>query len=437
MKKNVVFSIVARNYLSLAYALGDSLKKYNEDYEYHIIIADRFDGLDKNQEPFSVLSLEDIGLDGQLLDELAFKYGITEFCTAVKPFCFDYFFKNGFSKAIYFDPDICTFSSLNPIFNELEKKSIVVTPHFFTVEEEYTGTITEQLLLHVGGFNFGFVGVSTAGGGQAFINWWKNRLTNFSYQDKIEALHTDQKFGDLIPSFFFDDLFVSKDLGRNMSFWNLHERNLILKDDSYFVENKITNQQTNQLIFYHFAGYEITRKGDLIHKNHREYKFSDFPEIDQLYKWYGEQLQKWNFKKYISIDYGYSKFDNGIMIKHYHRRLYRRLLMDNVKIEKPFSILYEQNNFYNLLTNNNLIPKSNKNVDKVNEVTLDSFDSKVNIINKFMILFKSIVGSDRYFLLMKFFQRYSKVENQHFLLKEYRKDYKFFNENRKGDLSIK
>lgn len=437
MSKNVVFSIVARNYLSLAYALGDSLKKYNQDYEYHIIIADRFDGLDKNEEPFSVLSLEDIGLDADLIDELAFKYNITEFCTAVKPFAFGYFFKKGFTKAIYFDPDICTFSSLTPIFDELESKSIVVTPHFFTAEENYTGTISEQLLLHVGGFNFGFVGVSTVGGGQAFVNWWKNRLTNFCYQDKIEALHTDQKFGDLIPSFFSDDLFVSKDLGRNMSFWNLHERNLTIKEDSYFVENKITKQQTNPLIFYHFAGYEITRKGDLIHKNHREYKFSDFPEIDQLYKWYGEQLQKWNFKKYISIDYGYSKFDNGTFIKHYHRRLYRRLLMDDAKIEKPFSTNSDQNNFYKLLNDNNLISKSKENIDKANEVTLDSFDSKVKIINKFMILFKSVIGTDKYFLLMKFFQRYSKVENQHFLLKEYRKDYRFFNENRRGDFSVK
>lgn len=437
MSKNVVFSIVARNYLSLAYTLGDSLKKYNEDYEYHIIIADRFDGLDKTAEPFSVLSLEDIGLEAELLDELAFKYGITEFCTAVKPFCFDYFFKKGFAKAIYFDPDICTFSSLSPIFDELEKKSIVVTPHFFTAEEDYTGTISEQLLLHVGGFNFGFVGVSTVGGGQAFVNWWKNRLTNFSYQDKIEALHTDQKFGDLIPSFFFDDLFVSKDLGRNMSFWNLHERNLISKEDSYFVENKITKRDSHQLIFYHFAGYEITRKEDLIHKNHREYKFSDFPEIDQLYKWYGEQLQKWNFKKYISIPYGYATFDNQVPIKNYHRRLYRRLLMEGDEILKPFSISSDDQNFYNLMKRNNLISSSKNINEKGNEITLDGFDSKVKIINKFMILFKSIVGADRYFLLMKFFQRYSKIENQHFLLKGRRKDYKFFNENRRGDFLIK
>ncbi len=437
MSKKVVFSIVARNYLSLAYTLGDSLKKYNEDYEYHIIIADRFDGLDKNEEPFSVLSLDDIGLDSTLVDELAFKYNITEFCTAVKPYVFDYFFKKGFEKAIYFDPDICTFSSLTPIFDELEKKSIVVTPHFFTPEEDYTGTISEQLLLHAGGFNFGFVGVSKIGAGLAFVNWWKDRLTNFCYQDKIEALHTDQKWGDLIPSFFFNDLFVSTDLGRNMSFWNLHERNLVSREDSYFVENKITKQQTNQLIFYHFAGYEITRKDNLIHKNHREYNFSDFPEIDKLYRWYGEQLKKWNYEKYISIEYGYSSFNNKVLIKHYHRRLFRRLLMDGAVFQDPFNVSSADHNFFNLLNNNKLITKSNENLDKANEVTMNGFDRKLKMINRFMKIVKIVLGADKYFLLLKFFQRYSKVENQYFLFKEYSKDYKFFNENRQKEFLIK
>lgn len=430
MVKNVVFSIVAKNYLPLAYTQGAAIKKYNRDIDFCILVSDTVEGFDYNKEPFKIYSLPDILIPSNEIQEMAFKYNITEFCTAVKPYFFDFLFQQGYEKAIYFDPDICTFGSVEAIFSELDKYSIVVTPHFFTPEVAYTGTITETLLLHVGGFNFGFVAVSNSQSGIRFIKWWKNRLFQYCYQDKIEALHTDQKWGDLIPSFFYDSLLVSNDLGRNMSFWNLHERRLDNEGDRYIIENRITKSQTNDLLFYHFAGFDKGLKSNRIHKNHIEYTFDDYPEIKTLYKWYDEQLEHWGYDRYIKMPYGYNFYQNGLKIKYYHRRIYRRLVDEGHKFHNPFDS-QEKDGFFSLLQSNNLLgDSSNEKMDKATEQNFPGFESKLKKINWGMKWVKRILGTDKYFLLLKFMQRYSRVENQTFLIREERDNYKFLNENR-------
>jgi hypothetical protein len=429
---SVICSIVAKNYLPLAFALGSSIKKFNPEFSFSILLADTKDGLetDIDQLPYKVHTLDSLSLSGEQITELAFKYNVTEFCTAVKPYYIDLLFSQGASKVIYFDPDIFLFSSIEKIFCELESKSIVVTPHFITPEINYSGTITEALLFNVGMFNFGFLAVKNDKVGKSFIKWWCNRLYNKCYQDKIDSYHTDQKWGDLLPVFWGSDILISKDLGRNVAFWNLHERSIGIEDGKYVVKNRIEAGQIYPLMFFHFAGYSLDNPKGLIHKNNPLYTFTDFPELKILFENYGQELLKSDYNKFINLKYKFNYFSDGkTQILSYQRRMYRRLLSDGKCFKDPFAM--GKFSFYELLHINKLIVGTNASkIDKLNETNFSGFANKVKYLNYIMIVVKNILGSEKYFLLLKFCQRYFRVENQSFLFKEYFDDYFFINENR-------
>lgn len=430
--KQAICTIVAKNYLPLAFALGESISKHHPDIYFAILLSDSVDGLDLNSLPYKVLPLDVLDISESDLMGMKFKYNVTEFSTSVKPLLFRYLFSLDFQKVIYFDPDVYLFSDVTEIFIELEAHSIVVTPHILTCETTYTGTITESLLLHVGIFNFGFIAIFNDEIGNKMIDWWENRLINFCYQDKIEALHTDQKWGDFLPVFFGKNLLISEDLGRNVAFWNLHERYVYQKDGIYYVKNKIEDVGETKLIFFHFAGFDFYGKSNLIHKNHPEYIIEDYPEIKNLYSKYRELILKNDFEKYINLDYSFDFFSDGRAITFYHRRLFRRLEESKYLADENF--FHVDGFVYSIFKKNKLISNSlnSKKIEKLKETNFNDFNAKLKFLNFFMSLLFKIIGPDKYFLLLKFCQRYFRPENQFFLLKEFRKNYYFLNENRKN-----
>lgn len=183
---NAVFTICAKNYLAQALTLKASLLEHNPNVDFHLFLAD-----EKTKE---VEDLDIIELNGSWIPDwqsMAFKYNVIEFATSIKPFCFDKLFKEGYGKVIYLDPDIFVTSRLDYIFDGLEEKSMMITPHYNHIETNYTGAVTEEELLFVGIYNLGFGAIKNNEVGNKIINWWKNRLFDKCYADKEDALHVD------------------------------------------------------------------------------------------------------------------------------------------------------------------------------------------------------------------------------------------------------
>ena len=90
MSNRCVFTIVAKNYVGLANLLQKSLNAHVKDLDFFICVADE---LDESDYPDNVIELKDkVDIDTNLWQEMSFKYNLTEFCTAVKPFAFKYLF---------------------------------------------------------------------------------------------------------------------------------------------------------------------------------------------------------------------------------------------------------------------------------------------------------------------------------------------------------
>src|SRR5215472_11614336 len=84
-RRQVVCTIIANNYLALARTLVNSLKAVNPQTECYVLVIDchehRFDG---DAENFTLIRPTSLALES--LTAFAFKYGVTEFATAMKPF---------------------------------------------------------------------------------------------------------------------------------------------------------------------------------------------------------------------------------------------------------------------------------------------------------------------------------------------------------------
>lgn len=425
--KKAIFSIVAKNYLPMANALGDSSKRVHPDIPFFVIVADPEDGMIVFEEQqYPIVPATALGIDR--LEEMAFKYNVTEFCTALKPFSFDYFFRQGFEKVIYFDPDIYVFSSLDAIFEQLRLSSIVVTPHVCTLQKEYTGLVPEGMLMHTGIFNFGFCAISNSTNGRRIVEWWETRLIDQCYADKIDGLHTDQKWMDFMPS-MIEDLYIERGLGYNVAIWNCHERQIKIRDNQFYVFNRINGSGLMPLVFFHYSNFIFDKATDI--SLFRPKYIQKFPDVDPVGDYYAERLANQNISDHIKLHtYYYDRFNNGIPINYFHRRLFRQLINSGYTFNNPF-FTENSDSFYTLLKKNGLVNTSAGQISrKQNEMNFAGFDRKLMYVQMIAKIIMRIIGIDRYALLCKFAQRFVRPENQTFLINEVGNKIPFYNENR-------
>ena len=423
--KKTAFTICAKNYIGLALALEKSIKSYNKEVDFYIFIADEFDDKDAILAfPKNVIVAKNaLDINIELWQNMSFKYDLTEFCTSIKPSCFKYIFKNLNPDAcIYFDPDILIFNTLDVIYNSLENYSIVLTPHTTTIETNYTGNLSEKNLLYSGLFNLGFSAIKNNEDGNKLVDWWENRLEDRCFQIMMEHYFTDQKWMDFIPSFFSKTLLVSSNLGLNVAPWNFYEREIIKKDKKLYVKNRITNrEELYPLTFVHFSGfnYKLLLNGSVEQGNIKGMNFRE--DYTAIFNIYSKFILESDFSRYVKYNYTYNYFSNGDYISIVYRRLYRRLSEDNKFNMDPFNV---NNSFYKSLKKNRVLNNIDVQSDKLTIDNVENVSSKLKYINKFFNFLFFIVGSDRFFKILKLMRIYSKVENHVYLINdEYYKNF--------------
>lgn len=425
---NAIFTIVAKNYIAQARTLGDSLAASHPEISFFIFLADESDGyINLNSEKYSTIEAKSMNIPKY--EEMSFKYDIIEFNTAIKPFCFEFLFKkNEYEKIIYLDPDIYVYNRLDYLFSELDFNFILMTPHLVTPEIEYTGLAIESLLLFVGIYNFGFVGLNSSSRGQEVIAWWKRRLEDYCFADKTEGLHVDQKWMDFIPAFYNDGVRIIRHLGCNVAFWNLHERTLYTSEnDTLRIRHRIGKEPDADLLFFHFAAFDPFNS-DVIHKHNPQVKRTHFPEYTSLLNLYAERLLSNNFAETVKLPYSYGTFDNGDTITKFQRRLYRRLIIDNIQFNSLYST--SMGSFYSVLARNHLTTQGCQSTDKLNENNYN-YQRKKKVVDLLCRLLLRVIGFNRYSLLSKFMLRYLRPENQIHLMRTLGLDNYLINENRR------
>ena len=297
--KNVVYTIVSKNYLPMAAVMIDSFLDHNPGWDCKILLCDNITSEDEKKyisnipaEIIPLLSLQDSCEVN--LQELCFKYSVVELNTAVKPLFLEYLFSKGYSTVIYLDPDILIFHSFSGIEGLLEHYDIILTPHITTPLPEDGYTQTDHDILCSGAYNLGFLALKNSPEARRLIAWWQKKLENSCYSRVEEGLFTDQKWMDLAPS-FCDNLLILKDKTYNVAFWNIHERRVERKGGPWLVNGE-------PIIFFHFSGIVINDL-ERISKHQNRYSLHNRPELADLFFTYRELLMDRGLEQFAGKKY--------------------------------------------------------------------------------------------------------------------------------------
>lgn len=422
--KNCAFTIVAKNYVGLAQILEQSIRRYCDKLDFYIMVADEVSTELRGELPKnSLVAKEVLGLKAEVWDDMSFKYNLTEFCTSIKPASFRYFFDRQYDKCIYLDPDILFFDSIGSIFNTLDGCQILLTPHLTQISSVPRSDAPENDWLGCGIFNLGFCGMRRGEASAKMIEWWHNRLVKNCYIDNYNALFTDQKWIDFLPSFFTsDELQISRHLGMNIAPWNFFEREVTQHDSKFVVTPRFGKGESERypLIFVHYSGYNYTelKKGNVVQNNIA--RLTTYPDIALLTSAYAQEIHKQStvFDRFIAQSYTYNFFDNGDSVQVIHRRLYRSLIDRDQKIKHPFST--DQGSFYSLLKSKKMIASGMVNLDKTTKNNLARAKEKLRTFNKLSRATYRFLGYNRYMLLVRLLRPFARYETQiHLLDKKY------------------
>lgn len=318
-----IFTVCNLAYLPKALVLAESVLKYN-DIKLKIFLFDKKIDQALPTDEADFFWIEEMGVPN--FNQLAFKYDIIEFSTSLKPFLTLELLKEN-NNVIFLDPDTCLFHSVEPILYDLSKYSVVLTPHYTTPQSDHS-TESDIGMLRFGSFNLGFYAVSNSEQGLYFLNWWSKRCIDFSYMESQFGLSTDQKWVTIAPC-FFQDLYVSFNLGYNFAAWNSWERKLTKDTEDRYMVNG-----TTPLVFFHFSNFD---KNDVEYLNKRSCyeKGKRRADLYEIGNWYSERLNTKNVA-IAKTKYSYDYMSDGEYISPTLRRAYACILPDLSPEHNPF-----------------------------------------------------------------------------------------------------
>jgi glycosyltransferase involved in cell wall biosynthesis len=313
-------TIVARNYLPRARVLAGSLRRHHPDVTLWVLVIDAESTEWADEEPFSGLSLDDVGLGGLLGREMAAVYSILEFSTSVKPWLLTHLLERTGAPVLYFDPDIEIFSPVGHLAELTAEHGVALTPHHLKPVPRDGRTPTEADYLAAGVYNLGFIGTGVGALDSGFLEFWRERLRRDGLVDYAHMMHTDQRWVDFIDCFPYH---VVRDPGCNVAYWNIGQRSLSRASEAISVDG-------SPLVFFHFSGFDPARPHLLsVNQGERPRIFlSEHRIVADLCAHYLAAVVAEGYFEDLATPYGWRATPAGLTMTPVLRRAYRQGLIE-------------------------------------------------------------------------------------------------------------
>lgn len=277
-----------------------------------VCLCDSAEGLDPKDFKFQLITLKDLTIPD--LDAFIFQYTILELNTAIKPFVFEWIFKNKtFDQVFYFDPDICIYSSLSEMSAAMEHSQMLLTPHLTDLLDDGMHP-NELAILQSGTYNLGYLGLRNTPDVFKFLTWWQSKMLRDCVVDIPRGLFVDQKWMDLVPG-MYAGVTVERNPGWNTAYWNINHRRVTKDGDRFMVDG-------NPLVFFHFSGVGLD--GKVFSKHQDRFSLKNLaPAVRELMDRYVEALNRNRSSHYSRIEYAFARFSDGTPIPDIGRAIYR------------------------------------------------------------------------------------------------------------------
>lgn len=420
MTTTLVFTICARNYVGLSRVLGRSIAERGEDVDFRIYVAE---GLDDELEDETLVSapraLEPF-ISPVEFANMAFMYNVTEFCTALKAACFMRGFADGYERCIYMDPDIFLVADVGHITRELDKTAILLTPHL-CLPASGEGPRADRGILATGVYNLGFLALRRSDETEGLLRWWHERLRSQAFNDHYNALFTDQRWMDFVPSLFpARAVTIWRHLGCNVAPWNYHERRIVRVEEGFVVSPRGPAVGMDEagvpLVFLHFSGFDFRRILDGRFDQLNLAGAEVHPDLLPLYDLYGKAIRAAaeEMRHCLALPYGFDRFADGSPVLPSHRRLFRIWRERHGDAIDPFAA--GPGTFQAALKARGLLGRPGGGdlaADKANARNVADADRLLGRARAIFRLMFRFLGRSRFFFLIRSLNKFSHVE-QHY-----------------------
>ena len=277
-------TIISANYRSYAETLFDSLVQFDNEAELNVLVVDA--NIEQTRRGLNFLSAEEIRDQIPIANKIYKKYhnpnNWDTLRWSFKPALMLHLLQAGYDQVIFTDPDTHYYSDYQFLFDELHKKSILLTPNW-SGKDPKSDLRRFNYQFTDGIYNAGFIGASR--NGKEALHWWAE-MCLFECK-KIPQLRyfDDQHYLNLMPV-YFDDVSILKHRGCNVAGWNLVECPRTSVDSEVVIAGKWP------IVFVHFS--EITFNAIANNKDDLLKPYSDLYE--RKLKQYGIDLDTEKYK---------------------------------------------------------------------------------------------------------------------------------------------
>jgi hypothetical protein len=414
-KRIIVFTIAARNYLSLASVLLESIRAHCGEVDFRCFVVDGYDGDMEIPASLRGFTVDCRGMGIPRFEEMAFKYDVIEFSTALKPFIFrDLLQIQGYDRVVFLDPDIKLYEDLRWVEALLDSRSIVVTPHLLDVARNdpssTSANSTYELtnFLFAGDFNLGFIAIRNDPQAIAFVSWWASVLATQCFFERDQGLCVDQKWVNLATGFLGDQLAIVRDPGANVAFWNLHERRMTRDLEGRCRVNG------SLLKFIHYSNLDLNEQAlaNAIIAGGRV-DTTVHAVFSELYFMYAkEALEAGHRERRRDVSYRFDFFEDGSPVNRLHRRLFAARVAHG-EIPSPFA---KAGAYYSLLERKRLLDPTFR-TGFARSADVENLTRKRRIVEAMFRLLFRVLGTKRYLALLLELRRIAVLQNNTFLLK--------------------
>jgi hypothetical protein len=319
MAAQAICTIITKSHLCYARTLTESVRQYHPEMPVYVLLADRVDGyFDPSQEPFELIQLEALP-DQEALQQMCFYYTLFEFCCALRAWLHEYLWQHTqVEQWLFLDADTFVTHGLQPIFEQLSQHSVLINPHYQAWQNLDGDDPLHQIVLRLGIYNGGFLGVRRCQDSAQFIPWFKSRLQKYCFDDLVpddpRGLYVDQRWLDFVPA-LFPNTGLLRHPGANLAHWNLWEHPLCLQDDGGITTN------SQPLLFLHFSGWQIDQP-EQVSRNSWRYTQQSLPVWEKLAYRYRDRLLHHGHETTSRFPYAFGQFSTGEPIQPAMRRAY-------------------------------------------------------------------------------------------------------------------